>query len=198
MRGLAAIGGLAISVAVLAACSTRTIIVQATPKAPTKGISASPPVIPPTTQPPVPSPVSTSAQLESQCVTGLYDETVGQFWPMSEITSPAFRSQVIANDDEVEDAYQVMLTNNSQVTADVDGFSVVLYGSGGDELTSDQESFGDSFITPGQSLNYTEHPFQGYYPQQGDPAEGPYAVGDVGAVDEGATCSLLNWYSDAG
>src|SRR5262245_40037537 len=104
-------------------------------------------------------------------------------------------TQVTANGDQAADDYQVTLTNNGNSTADVIGMAIVLYGTGGNELASDQESTGSTFITPGQSLTFTEHPWDSYSLQTGSPVVGPYAVGQVKAVDAGSTCQLLQWYT---
>lgn len=154
-----------------------------------------PSVSPPTPNPPgQPSPVSGQAQLTSSCTTGLYDESSSTFYTMADIKAGGM-TQATANGDTAADGYQVTLTNNGNSTADVTGLAVVLYGEGGNELTSDQESTGSTFITPGQSLTFTEHPWDSYTLQNGSPAVGPYAVGQEGAVDAGATCQLVQWYA---
>jgi hypothetical protein len=80
------------------------------------------------------------------------------------------------------------------VTADVTGAAVVIYDHTGTEITSDQESYGSNFITPGQSLTFTEHPWDGYNAQTGTPT-GPFLVAPSGAVDQGDTCQVVQWYT---
>jgi len=53
-------------------------------------------------------------------------------------------------------AYQVVLTNSGSTTAEVTGFVVTFYDAAGNELGSDSEPDGDTFITSGQSLAWTE------------------------------------------
>ena len=129
------------------------------------------------------------AQLSSSCTPGTYDTDTGTFYPLSQ----TWPSSVTANEDIMAEGYQITLTNHSQATADIDGFAVVFYDHYGTEITSDQESFGDTFLPPGQSLTWTEHPFQDFNPQ-GTPA-GPFILAPSGAVDAGDTCSLVQWYT---
>ena len=131
-----------------------------------------------------PSPVSTSATLASSCLTGLEDN--GSFVAMGS-------AETIPAGDYVADAYTLTLTNDSQATADVTGFAVVLYGSGHDELGSNQPAITETFITPGQALNFTETVGPLYISEQGQAAVGPYAVGTAGAIDTGVTCGLVQW-----
>jgi hypothetical protein len=95
---------------------------------------------------------------------------------------------------EIAEAYQLTLTDSSSsVTAEVAGFAAVFY-SGGQELTSDSQSFtAPSFITPGQSLTWTEYPWGNSTAGQGA-SVGPFAAGQGGAVDTAATCQLDQWY----
>ena len=77
--------------------------------------------------------------------------------------------------DTTAEAYQLTLINSpSSGTARVTGYAVVFY-SGGQELTSDQQSLTTlAFITPGQSLTWTEYPW-GTSPAQGA-SVGPFAA----------------------
>jgi hypothetical protein len=61
-------------------------------------------------------------------------------------------------------------------------------------ITSDQEGVTTSFITPGQSLTFTLHPWDTYNAQSGTPT-GPFLVAPSGAVDQGDTFSLMQWYT---
>jgi hypothetical protein len=142
------------------------------------------------TTPAAPSPVSTQATVSGSCVTGVYDITAGQFYSMTDLSS----GSTTGSGDEIAEAYQVTLTDTSpSATAAVTGFAVVFY-SGGQELTSDQQTLGSAtFITPAQSLTWTEHPWGTSVSGQG-PSVGPFAAGGQGAVDSAATCELLQWY----
>jgi hypothetical protein len=95
---------------------------------------------------------------------------------------------------DIAEAYQLTLTDSpSSGTAEVTGFAVAFY-SDGQELTSDSESFNEPvFITQGQSLDWTEHPWDTYAPDEA--SAGPFAAGTVGAVDPGATCELIQWHN---
>jgi hypothetical protein len=140
--------------------------------------------------PPAASPVSTTATVTGKCVTGTEDVTENQFWPMN-ATGMQF-----GQDDQLAEAYQVTLTNTSEVTAEVTGFAVVFY-SQGQELTSDNEPFTQpTFLTPGQSLAWTETPWGDY--SNGSASVGPFASGQTGAVNSVATCSMVQWYRAPG
>jgi hypothetical protein len=137
-----------------------------------------------------PSPVSTAATLTSTCTTGIYDQDNNEFYSMSDTDT----GNTISAGDTVAEAYQITLTNNSANTASVGGFAAVFY-SEGLELTSDNETFGGpSFITPGQSLSWTEYPWGTYTAGENEASQGPYAAGQMGAVNTAATCSLVQWY----
>jgi hypothetical protein len=134
------------------------------------------------------SPVSTSATLKGSCVTGTYDLTNGEFYPMlSSGGGPA-------SGDEIAEAYQMTLVNNSSGTASVTGFAAV-FSAQGRELTSDNETFDSpAFIVPGQSLTWTEYPWGESTAGENEASLGPFAAGQMGAVDVTATCSLVEWY----
>ena len=104
---------------------------------------------------------------------------------MSDLTS----GEEATSGATVAEAYQLTLTDSqSSGPAEVTGFAVAFY-SDGQELTSDSESLnGPTFITPGQSLTWTEHPW-GY--SSGGASIGPFAAGQTGTVDPGATCELI-------
>jgi hypothetical protein len=56
----------------------------------------------------------------------------------------------------------------------------MVFYSGAQELTSDQQSFTTpSFITPTSGQ---------------DASVGPFAAGETGAVNSAATCQLIQWY----
>jgi hypothetical protein len=83
-------------------------------------------------------------------------------------------------------AYQLTLTNDSGSTADVTGFAVVFYDASGAEAASDQQA-GTGFITPGQSLTWTELASQTI---DGDGDGGS----DPNIPASAATCQLVQWY----
>lgn len=137
----------------------------------------------PAITPPPPSPVSTAANLSGTCVPGVEDATINSFYSLSSIGSGA----VIPAGDTTYGAYQVTLENRSSVTAEVTGLAVVFYDSSGNETGSDKQGGFDSFITPGQSLTWTEIPWTSV-------TNAPFAAGQDGAVDTQATCQLVQWY----
>lgn len=171
----------------LAACGTRPAAAvpatTPTPMAPGTTSASAP-------SPAALSPVSTQATLSSKCVTGIYDETASQFYSMADLDHGA----TTGSGNAIAEAYQLTLTDRSpSVTAEVTGFAAVFY-SGGRELTSDTQSLtAPSFITPGQSLTWTEYPWGNSTADQGA-SIGPFAAGQTGAVDRAATCQLVQWY----
>lgn len=71
----------------------------------------------------------------------------------------------------------------------------MVFYSQGQELTSDTENLASPvFITPGQSLTWTEYPWGTSTSGQGA-SVGPFAAGVAGAVNSAATCQLLQWYN---
>jgi hypothetical protein len=146
-----------------------------------------------TSAPVQPSPVASTATLTSTCTAGIYDSQTSVFTSLTQNAAPA------GQDDEMRDAYQVTLVNPSPVTAEVNGLAVVFYTGSGTEVTSDQETFASpSFVTPGQSLTFTEAPegWQAWY--AGGTLAGPFAIEGTGTVDASITCSLVQWYSPEG
>jgi hypothetical protein len=126
---------------------------------------------------PAPAPVATTATLSSKCVTGfvVINPSTGlpaDFSPFSDPTA-------YPSGTETKGAYQVTLTNTSAVTAEVVGFSVVFYSSGAETGSADAGT-GDTFLTPGQSLAWTE-------------TTDIMNAGSMGAVDISATCALVQW-----
>jgi hypothetical protein len=145
-----------------------------------------------TTPPPTPSPVSTSATVTTSCVTGIIDEQTGTFFPLPEFAGSSPDPIPVA--DEVEQGYQVEITDtSSSATAEVTGYAVVLYEAG-TEIDSDQEQVNATFITPNQELTFTADPWGGYY-QGNNPAVGPYSTGETGAIDPFATCTVVQTYT---
>lgn len=139
-----------------------------------------------------PSSVSQStsaARVTSSCTTGMLDSNDGEFYSMSDIAS----GEGLTSGDATAEAYQLTLTDSQSARAvEVTGFAVAFY-SDGQELTSESETLDEPmFITPGQSLTWTEHPW-GY--SSGGASVGPYAAGQTGAVDPGATCELIQYSS---
>lgn len=135
-------------------------------------------------EPPPPSPVSAAAKLTSKCATGVEDLTAGMFYPVAEFLTPG---TTVPSADSITGAYQVTFTNDSSVTAEVTGFAVVFYDGSGGETSSDSQAGFDSFITPGQSLTWTEDPW-------GDAVQNaPFAAGQTGAIDVRSTCQVVKW-----
>jgi hypothetical protein len=130
---------------------------------------------PPASVPVPPSPVSTAATLNSSC-------QVGDAVPDSNGDPSAYHPGVPVPGTDAAWAYVVTLTNDSQVTAEVAGFAVVFYNGSGAEVGSDTHGVTQTFITPGQSLNWTQ-----WTPQ----ASGSSSEGSTAA----ATCQLIQWYS---
>ncbi len=125
-----------------------------------------------------------------KCAAGIDDLGTDMFYSMANI----LQGSGPASGDEIAEAYQLTLSDNSpSATAEVTGFAVVFY-SQGQELTSDTQNFASpTFITPGQSLSWTEYPWGTSTSGQGA-SVGPFAAGVAGAVDSAATCQLLQWY----
>jgi hypothetical protein len=164
----------------LAACSASPASVRAAAApAATSHAAASPPAVPSAAH----SPVSTQATVTSKCAAGIDDLSIGMFYSMASI----LQGSGPGSGDEIAEAYQLTLTDSSSsATAEVTGFAVVFY-SQGQELTSDTENLASpTFITPGQSLTWTEYPGS---------SVGPFAAGVTGAVDSAATCQLIQWYN---
>jgi hypothetical protein len=121
--------------------------------------------------------VSTAATLTSKCVTGFVtvDPQTGQavnFDPFTDIAG-------FSPGPDVHGGYQVTLTSNSSATAEVTGFSAVFYSGGAETGSADAGPF-HTFITPGQSLTWTE-------------TTNVMNAGQSGAVDTSATCALVQW-----
>jgi hypothetical protein len=158
-----------------AGCVTRTVTVANSSPASTK--STSPAAAASVVPPPTPSPVSTAAKLSSTCTAGFV--TLGDggqpatFTPFSDSGSYPTGTQLYGG-------YQVTLTNTSDVTAEVGSFSVVFYDEG-TELGSTGADVNDQFITPGQSLSWTEE-------------TDLMNAGSEGAVGTTDTCTLVQWY----
>lgn len=168
-RRIGSLAAFAVLMAALTSCSsTRTVFV---PQSSTSKVAA------PAATTPSAAPVATTASLSSKCVTGFVtiDPDTGQaetFTPFSDPSS-------YPSGTEVKGGYQVTLTNTSEVTAETSSFAVVFY-SGGAETGSDTQDTGDSFITPGQSLTWTE-------------TTTAMNFGTQGAVDTSATCTMVKW-----
>jgi len=178
----------ALVIAGLGACSVSPASVHgAAARAATRSAATSPPAAPSA----APSPVSTQATVTGKCAAGIDDLNTGIFYSMASI----LQGSGPGSGDEIAEAYQLTLTDNSSsVTAEVTGFAVVFY-SQGQELTSDTQNFASpTFITSGQSLTWTEYPWGTSTSGQGA-SVGPFAAGVAGAVDSAATCQLLQWYN---
>jgi hypothetical protein len=122
---------------------------------------------------PAAAPVSTTATLTGTCATGWLTFDSGQIvaftpFPGTDVGGPG-----------VLPGYQVKLTNTGRTTAEVTSFSVVFF-SRSTEIGSDGQGPFDQFITPGQSLRWTE-------------LTDVMDTGLTGAVDASATCQLVKW-----
>lgn len=199
MKQPALVGIIAAGALVIAAGATFAGIEIGTRRAemPTAAASGTPTQASPsqavaTTPPPTLSPVSIAATVTTSCVTGIFDDQTGSFFPLSEFAGSSPDPIPVA--DEVEQGYQVTITDtSSSATAEVTGYAVVFYESG-TEIDSDQEQVSTTFITPGQALTFNSHPWGGYY-QGNTPAVGPYSGGQMGAIDPFATCSVVQTYT---
>ncbi len=148
------------------------------------------PAVPATTSPPSVSAVSSAGGLTGACITGIYDETQNEFYAMSGLV----HGTDIASGDDVAEAYQLTLTDTSaRSTVRVTGFSVAFY-SGTRKLTSaDQTLSVPTVLQDGQSQTLTEHPWGVSVADHGA-SVGPFATGQLGAVNTAATCRLVRWH----
>jgi hypothetical protein len=187
VRGLLLPVVAALTTAGLAACSVSPAAMHsaAAPAATSPATTSSP-----AASSAAPSPVSTQATVTGKCAAGIDDLGTGMFYSMASI----LQGSGPGSGDEIAEAYQLTLTDNStSATAEVTGFAVVFY-SQGQELTSDTQNLSSpTFITPGQSLTWTEYPWGTSTSGQGA-SVGPFAAGVEGAVDSAATCQFLQWY----
>ena len=141
---------------------------------------------------PQPAPVNTSATISSNCVMGYESPTTNSSgFPQSGDYSnfqagPPMGSTIDGTYLAPAMAYQLTLTSTSNVTADVTGFAIVFYDTSGAETGSDQQD-GTGFITPGQSLTWTELANQAV---DGDGDGGT----DPNIPVTAATCQLVQWY----
>jgi hypothetical protein len=138
-----------------------------------------------------PSPVDTSATISGNCVMGYESPTIGSNgYPQSDYSNfqagPPKGSTIDGNYWAPAIAYQLTLTNDSGSTADVTGFAVVFYDASGAEAGSDQQA-GTGFITPGQSLTWTELASLAV-DGSGDGGSDPNIPASA------ATCQLVQWY----
>lgn len=145
------------------------------------GAQAVPSTAPPATAAAAASPVSTAATLTGRCVTGFVtlglDASTGTYQPAGFAPFPGPPSGGYG--PHVRGGYQITLTNNGDTTAEVTGFSVVFYSGGAETGSADAGPF-NTFITPGQSLAWTE-------------TTTVMDAGQSGAVDTSATCALVQW-----
>jgi hypothetical protein len=197
-RYLLALVGVVVAIGIGAALalghhSTDTTAAElATPVAQTTSPVAQPIPTSPSPAAPAPAPVSTDATVSGTCTTGIDDLSSQSYYPMSGMiaSSPSWPP----TGDQVAEAYQMTLTNNSSTAAQVNGFSAVFYDGQGDETTSDTQTFDSAtFLEPGQSLTWTEYPWGDYSNYHGTASVGPYAGGVEGAYDTSATCQIAQW-----
>jgi len=120
----------------------------------------------PASAPPSPGPVSSAATLANICTLG---------WEAA--TSSVFTTHEPATGNVPIRAFQVTLINNSSSTAEVTSVSVAFYDTSGNEMGSVTEDTADSFITGGQSLNFS------------------YEQGTASIPANAATCQLVRWTS---
>ena len=175
---MAALAGL-----MLAACGSRgrPAVVNASPSV---QVHASSVAVPRASGLLQPSPVSTAATLASKCTTGVEDLTTNVFYPAAEFLTPG---TTVPSGDTITGAYQATFTNDSSATAEVTGFAVVFYDGSASETGSGSQDGFDSFITPGQSLTWTEAPW-------GETVQSaPFAAGQTGAIDVQSTCQVVKW-----
>jgi hypothetical protein len=173
VNGRVDIARAALVVAVLFACAgcvTRTVTVTGSGPASTSPAAAAS-IVPAT-------PSATPATLSGTCTTGFV--TVGDLGVVTTFTPFSDRGSY-PSAAPLYGGYQVTLTNTSNVTAAVKGFSVVFY-DGSTELGSDGAGAGFvEFITPGHSFTWDEQ-------------TSVMNVGGEGAVGATDTCALVQWY----
>jgi hypothetical protein len=158
------------------------IIVQAAPTElacdPSPSSFPSATVNPPPSPAPAPNPAPVGqAQLTSTCAIGWFPGAQGAVFQ----TGPPQTQDIGGTSYPPIPAYQLTLSNPSSATADITGFAVVFYDTGSNELGSDRENVSETFLTPGQSLTWTEETSAGR--------------GNASIPDGSATCSLVQWYT---
>ena len=140
----------------------------------------------PNASPPPPSPVATSASLTGNCVMGYetFNAATYAYGRFHAGSPPASTGRGYGP----ALAYQLTLTNDSSNTADVAQFAVVFYDSTGAEAGSDtQYLLQDTFITPAQSLTWTE--------MSNTATNGTGTGGtDHSIPANAASCQLVQWY----
>jgi hypothetical protein len=140
--------------------------------------------------PPAPVPVSMAAAITGTCVPGTLDLTTNTF---ESVTATGYK---YSRSDQWTAAYQVTLTNPSANTADVTGFAVVFYDGGRQETGSQQAGISDTFTTAGQSLRWTEIPWDSYQAPLRCGSNGGGGLG--GNLHDGAVVSPLSPRTCAG
>jgi hypothetical protein len=135
--------------------------------------------------------VDTTAAISGNCVVGYESAAIdSNGFPQSDYSGfqagPPEGSTIDGNYWAPAMAYQLTLTNDSGSTADVTGFAVVFYDASGHEAGSDQQA-GTGFITPGQSLTWTELASLAV-DGSGDGGSDPNIPASA------ATCQLVQWY----
>ena len=180
---------LVIALLVLAGCGTASAAASHARPAPT---------VTRTVTPSAPAPVSTTATISGSCVTG------GETWVDSldsysgfETSGWDFPVQVDPQDPPAYPVagYQITLTDTSQVTAQVTGFSVVFYASSGTELGSDSEDTQPELIVPGQALTWTEMSNTSVIGGSGLPVGYGAPGSDSNIPANAASCQLGAWTS---
>jgi hypothetical protein len=153
-----------------------------------------PPAAAKATTPPPPAPVSSSPTATGTCTIGYEAASEGTGGGVAAYffnpgPMPLENNQGTENPDIY--AYQVTITNNSNLTDPVTGFSVILNDSDGNEIGSDQQEWDmPQYISPGQSLTWTE------YSEAGSSGSIAAAVGneDDNLPASGvASCQFLQW-----
>jgi hypothetical protein len=85
--------------------------------------------------------------------------------------------------------YEITLRDTGSSAAEVNGWAVAFYDTSGQELGSDQQIIGNTFITAGQSLSWTR-----YAPT--DTEGNPDNVGSdssIPANGAASTCQIVQW-----
>jgi hypothetical protein len=151
-----------------------------------------------TTPPPTPAPVSTQATVSGTCTLGYEPAHAGSYsiaYGPFKAGQPPGPVTVNGQGFSPTVAYQVSLTNTGTATAQAAGFAVVFYDASGNELGSDQQDAGGTFITSNQTLTWT------MYSATDTAGNGVSSVSGTGTQDynipstgSAATCSFLQWY----
>jgi hypothetical protein len=174
--------------AVAAAAAAASLAACSSSQAASGHEATSPSRAPAVTATPTPTGVSAHAKVTASCVTGIYDQTQNEFYTMAGLAN----GSDISTGDVLAEAYQLTLSDTSSAAAQVTGFTVAFY-SAGRELTSNSETLAaPRTVGSGESVTWTEYPWGSSMSGHGA-SVGPFASGQDGAVNTGATCRLTQW-----